>query len=211
MKIIIQRRNLYKFNHPYICKSYLLTTPSSNSEAFTLVELIVVVVIIGVLSAIAIPSFLNFANKATELEGSTAVNSFIKAGQMCYLDQGTLPKNAGELSQCIPVPACQWAAHLKGKQICKTWKPLEMGRDNPSTPQWNSPSGFFNIRMSQSWPRLHIRSIPYFSNASGASACFNAETGSTSIGLFQTNPSYYTSGKRHVGIGTNNDVPELQC
>ena len=38
----------------------------NNEEGFTLIEVLVVIVIIGVLAAIALPSFLNQTNKATD-------------------------------------------------------------------------------------------------------------------------------------------------
>lgn len=52
-------------------------------SGFTLIELLVVIVIIGVLSAIAIPSFLNQANSAKGSEAKTNLNALIK-GQQTY-------------------------------------------------------------------------------------------------------------------------------
>ena len=109
---------------------------------FTLVELIVCVLIFSILAGISIPSFNAFIGRTRSTEGSLQISSFIRAAQSCFLEKGILPKNAGELSRCIPVPACQWAAHLKGVDACKNWPMLELGRDNPSTPQWNTPNGF---------------------------------------------------------------------
>ncbi len=50
---------------------------------FTLIELLVVIIIIGILSAIALPSFLNQANRARETEAATYIGS-INRGQQAY-------------------------------------------------------------------------------------------------------------------------------
>jgi type IV pilus assembly protein PilA len=54
-----------------------------GEKGFTLIELLVVIIIIGILSAIALPSFLNQANKARQSEASTYVGS-INRGQQAY-------------------------------------------------------------------------------------------------------------------------------
>ncbi|MFN6517481.1 MAG: type IV pilin-like G/H family protein [Nostoc sp. CreGUA01] len=59
-----------------------------NEEGFTLIELLVVIIIIGILSAIALPSFLNQANKAKQSEAKTIVGSMNRAQQAYYLENG---------------------------------------------------------------------------------------------------------------------------
>ena len=55
---------------------------------FTLIELLVVIIIIGILSAIALPSFLNQANKARQSEAKTYVGSMNRAQQAYYMENG---------------------------------------------------------------------------------------------------------------------------
>ena len=79
-----------------------------NENAFTLVELIVVVVIIGILSAISIPSFQNMRYRADEAEAKTIANLIIKAAAMQYIDSGEIPNNWVDIALEIP-----------GLQYCK--------------------------------------------------------------------------------------------
>jgi type IV pilus assembly protein PilA len=56
---------------------------------FTLIELLVVIIIIGILSAIALPSFLNQANRARQSEAVTYVGSVNRAQQAYRLENPT--------------------------------------------------------------------------------------------------------------------------
>lgn len=50
-------------------------TGKKQDRGFTLIELLVVIIIIGILSAIALPSFLNQANKAKQSEAKQYVGT----------------------------------------------------------------------------------------------------------------------------------------
>jgi len=71
----------------------------TEEQGFTLIELLVVIIIIGILSAIALPSFLNQANKAKQSEAKTYVGSMNRAQQAYYLENTSfaLASNFGNL------------------------------------------------------------------------------------------------------------------
>lgn len=66
-----------------------------KDEGFTLIELLVVIIIIGILSAIALPSFLNQANKAKQSEAKTIVGTMNRAQQTYLLEAGEFADKNG--------------------------------------------------------------------------------------------------------------------
>ena len=186
---------------------------AATEEGFSLIELVVVVAVLAILAAIGIGSYFKVLNLARENKSLVDVNSYVRMIAFCQA-AGTmteLPKNAGELSRCTPVPACQWAAHLKGPGACGAGGGLELGQDNPTTAQWNSPDGYYNIRMDTDQEKINIRAIPYFADFQGVTACYNPSGGSK-LETFQIDNSNYDGGKRMRGINdTTNDVPLLDC
>jgi type IV pilus assembly protein PilA len=67
---------------------------AQDEKGFTLIELLVVILIIGILAAIAIPSFLNQRQKGTDAEGKTQVTTASQAMETCATD------NNGDYTSC---------------------------------------------------------------------------------------------------------------
>ncbi|MGC9329167.1 MAG: type II secretion system protein, partial [Candidatus Hinthialibacter sp.] len=63
-------------------------------KGFTLLELMTVMTIIGILSAIAIPNFLNAAHRARVARSQTEIETIIWAMEMYYVDEEVYPLNA---------------------------------------------------------------------------------------------------------------------
>ncbi|WP_305852550.1 type IV pilin protein [Synechococcus sp. NB0720_010] len=62
-------------------------------KGFTLVELMIVVVIVGILSAIALPNFLNQQNKAKAACAKTQVSGFAKEQQVHFAEKSTFAES----------------------------------------------------------------------------------------------------------------------
>lgn len=85
-----------------------------QDSGFTLIELLVVIVIIGILSAIALPSFLNQANKARQSEAKTYVGSINRAQQAYFVEYGSFSSNGTSLEGGIATETQNYTYTIAG-------------------------------------------------------------------------------------------------
>lgn len=70
-----------------------------SEEGFTLIELLVVILIIGILAAIAIPSFLNQREKGQDACAKSQARTMMTAIETRYTDFNSYSANMAELNQ----------------------------------------------------------------------------------------------------------------
>lgn len=86
-----------------------------QEKGFTLIELLVVIIIIGILSAIALPSFLNQANKAKESESKQYVGSMNRSQQAYYLEKNTFSSDVSLLGLGIKTSTTNYTYAIQGQ------------------------------------------------------------------------------------------------
>lgn len=79
-----------------------LLQKKQNNEGFTLVELLVVVIIVGILAAIALPSFLNQTAKAKQSEAKTTITNVHRGQQGFRTEFNRFAQSYTELSLGLP-------------------------------------------------------------------------------------------------------------
>lgn len=74
----------------------------SKSQGFTLIELMIVIVIIGILSSIALPAYQQFAMRGNRGDGISAIQMILDAQERYYADNITYTSNLSNLGLSNP-------------------------------------------------------------------------------------------------------------
>lgn len=94
-----------------------------------------VVVVIGILAAIAIPSFMDYAKKAKRTDAALRTEQLYKAIQVYYIERGELPRTPGGPmpadNTCCNGPNHKCAPDMAQWQV-EPWQSLDFSVDEPT-------------------------------------------------------------------------------
>ena len=91
----------------------------SVQKGFTLIELMIVIAIIGILAAIAIPAYQNYVIRAQATEGSSIIGSLETAFEECYANKGTAASCNTNAAVGIPASKIISGTYVKSAQLGK--------------------------------------------------------------------------------------------
>lgn len=114
-----------------------------NQQGFTLIELMIVIAIIAILSAIGLPAYQGYLQKAALTDMLQTAMPFKTAVELCAIEHGG-SGNCSAGSNGVPVERTSRyvsALTVKAGVIALSGKESLKGLDVTLTPQWNSDDG----------------------------------------------------------------------
>ena len=116
-----------------------------KQKGFTLIELMIVVAIIGILAAVAIPAFLKYIRKSKTTEARTNIRKLYD-GELSYFDEEHVLRNGDMISKQFVSSGYQPATvpsvnKVLGTWTGSTWTALKFGSDSPILFRYSTDSG----------------------------------------------------------------------
>ena len=173
----------------------------NSEDGFTLVELIVVVMMIGVLSSIAIPQFMTAADKAKQKEATGIVSALLKAATAYQTEYGSLPEDHLDISEFAKFQKCNATnAATAGGAACKDSRPVALANDDD---EFISPSGHYAVSFrvegegeNQEFQVLaNPNGTAYSGNGSAVTGCYAPQEAITEVYEFTAKARSESNGK----------------
>ncbi len=134
-----------------------LRNRAADQKGFTLIELLVVILIIGILAAIAIPSFLNQRDKANDADGKAVARSAQTAMETYLTDSTTQDYTGADKPKLVAIESSLADANTLGVTVTEAGKGYKVS-------ETSNPTG-------------NVFTITRFANGSTARTCTTAGKG----------------------------------
>ena len=170
----------------------------SGQSGFTIVEIILVILIIGLASGISRPLFDSFINKVKQKEATLIVNRILKAVKANYALEAFLPEKIGPLDKFASFKKCiSDEVEIKGHQVCNSENIINTDKNDSF---FYSPSGNYKVEFktneSINYDIFQVRAIPigsgFAEKGSSVVGCFNPILGKSIVKEY----SFSNKGKK---------------
>ena len=141
-KILLQRLITLKLRDRRLNK-----TQNFEYGGFTLIELLVVIIIIGLLAAIALPSFLNQSNKARFAEAKSYVGTMSRLQQAYYLEKQTFTGDINKLGLGVNTASSSFTYSVAVGDVTGATTPQQLDRiiTNVAEPKSTAIKAFISV------------------------------------------------------------------